>query len=81
MLTPVVCFSCGTSIGHVAELFRKLREKCVREDLDKKHISPEMSAIRLDSNLDMTDLFNILQISQDCCRMHLACTVVMSDVY
>ena len=81
MLTPVVCFSCGTSIGHIAELFRKLREKRVREDLDGKHISPEMSAIRLDSNLDMTDRFNILQISQSCCRTHLASAAVVSDYY
>jgi DNA-directed RNA polymerase subunit N (RpoN/RPB10) len=81
MLTPVVCFGCGTSIGHVAELFRLLRERRIREELKAKHLSPEMSAIPLDSSMDLQDLFDKLQIPTDCCRVHLSSAIVMSDHY
>lgn len=81
MLIPVVCFSCGTSIGHVAEVFRVLREQRVRGDLATARVAPEMSAIRLDADLDLSDVFDKLRISQDCCRTHLNTAMVMSDHY
>ena len=81
MLTPIVCFGCGGSIGEKAELFRQARADQVKAKLAETDTAPEMAAVRQDVYGDCQHLFNILQVHRDCCRTHLATAMVQSDFY
>lgn len=80
MLTPVTCFSCGCPIGDVDDLFRHLRAARVRAALEAQDVAPDAAAsARL--QIDCCDLFGLLGIASDCCRMHLSTAIRFQDVY
>ena len=81
MLTPIVCFGCGGSIGEKAELFRQARADPVKAKLEETNTAAEMAAVRQDVYTDCQALFVALQVFRSCCRTHLSTAMVQSDYY
>jgi DNA-directed RNA polymerase subunit N (RpoN/RPB10) len=83
MLTPIRCKTCGVPIGDVAELFRHMRAKLARAELDKNKAVATKAAIVPDLQIDCSEIFDKLGIPKEryCCRMSLATAMVYSDLY
>lgn len=82
MFTPAVCFTCGSSVGHVSEIFLAIREARLREALAHSAELPEFALSNYRENLDMSDVFEKLQISGcDYCRTVLTTTLQWTDEF
>ncbi len=79
MLVPIVCITCGCPIGDVADLYRVLRAKRVKEVLAKTSRTPFHASG--DLQIDCTDIFDRLKIRSPCCRTHLTTSMVFTDYY
>jgi DNA-directed RNA polymerase subunit N (RpoN/RPB10) len=81
MLVPIQCFSCGLPIGDRADLFRTMREKRVRQILQKRGTIAPQAAIDVGLQVDCSDILDLLGVVEDCCRLHLVSAMEFSDVY
>lgn len=68
MLVPILCFTCGCSIGDKEDLFIHLKN-------EKKEKEPD------NEELDCSDILDILDIKNDCCRMHIITAINFVDYY
>lgn len=69
MLIPIICFTCGCPIGDKEDLFNYLKKEKIKE---KKEIN---------DNLDCSDILNLLDITNDCCKMHFISSMLLVDYY
>lgn len=69
MLIPIVCFTCGCPIGDKEDLFNALKAKKIKE---KKNP---------DDDIDCSDILDLLDIKNDCCRMHFISSMLFTDYY
>lgn len=81
MLVPVACLSCGCQIGHVAAIFRRMREERIKAQLAALDTIPERAAENLRASMDISDLMDKLGIKYDCCRMHLSSNMDWREFY
>jgi DNA-directed RNA polymerase subunit N (RpoN/RPB10) len=72
MLVPIRCVSCGMPIAHVYDVFTTLREEKIKKCLKDNNTIHAKASSNLDIKVDCMDIFEILQIHNACCRMHLA---------
>jgi DNA-directed RNA polymerase subunit N (RpoN/RPB10) len=72
MFCPVLCFSCGRSVGHVHAIFVSMRAKIVRQTLGERATAPGMAAVDPGLQVDCSKIFDKLGINHDCCRKTLA---------
>lgn len=70
MLVPIVCFTCGCPIGDKEDLYNYMKAAKIRENLNK---DPE--------NLDCSEILKILDITNDCCKMHFISSMIFTDYY
>jgi DNA-directed RNA polymerase subunit N (RpoN/RPB10) len=81
MLVPIRCITCGYPIGRVAVLFRQIRAKRVAELLKGRMVIPTQTMIDAQLQIDMSDIFELLGIHLDCCRVHLGTAMDFRDYY
>ena len=81
MLTPVICFTCGCSVGHVEELFRVMRTRKIIKELELRNTIPTHAAIDAGLQIDMSDILDKLNIRYECCRIRLATAMIHKDYY
>lgn len=75
-LVPMLCYECGAPLADVYPAFCAARELC---NAQIKNIHVQRRAIH-DSPVEMNEVLNALQINRNCCRAHLLCTVLPSDL-
>ena len=81
MLTPVRCFTCGSSTGHVAVVFATERRRRAKEALAARNTAPSMAMVDAGLDLACGDLLDRLQIPRDCCRKTLLTAMIYQDHY
>jgi DNA-directed RNA polymerase subunit N (RpoN/RPB10) len=81
MLIPILCFTCGVSLGDKDDLFREMRAERTREVLRARGTSPSQVAVDADLQLDCSDILTALDVRHDCCRAHLVAAMNFSDYY
>lgn len=69
MLIPIVCFTCGCSIGDKEDLYNHLKKEKIKE---KK---------QPDDDVDCSKILEMLDISNDCCKMHFISNMKITDYY
>jgi len=69
MLIPIVCFTCGCPIGDKEDLFNYLKAKKIKE---KK---------KPNDDVDCSDILKLLDIKNDCCKMHFISSMLFTDYY
>lgn len=69
---PVICFACGNYINPYFNLFRFLRAKKLIENTD--------SYIYENTDKDIMDIFEVLGIDNDCCKVFFNTTVLPEDL-
>lgn len=85
MYPYIVCY-CGRSIGDVYDVFCKLRiqkynEAFNKNEASKYDIDPNMLSISEIVDVDLTDVFEQLNIHTDCCRTRLTTQVQFKEYY
>jgi DNA-directed RNA polymerase subunit N (RpoN/RPB10) len=68
MLVPIVCFTCGCPIGDKEDLFNYLKQKEIEKNKDVE-------------NLNCLYIFELLDIKNDCCKMHMLTAMNFVDYY
>lgn len=81
MHTSVLCFSCGTPIGDVADEYHAMLRERVQALQQKTGVLPEKMMEDPSTQIDVQDILDALQIDADCCRTHLCTTVDFRDWY
>lgn len=81
MLTPVVCFTCGCSLGDIAPLYHAVRRARMAARYGPGATSPAQAATdpTLTENV-MGDVLEALRVSK-CCRTRLVTAMIFSDHY
>jgi len=83
MYPYIVCF-CGCSLGDIYDAFKAMRSAKYRKalnDPDFDKIDPAMLAITENVNVDLSDVFEQLCITQDCCMVRLTTQVEFKELY
>ena len=81
MLTPVRCFSCGRSTGHVATIMAAARRKRAKQILAERDTTPTMTMVDAGLQMACGDILDRLKIPLDCCRKTLITTMIFQDYY
>lgn len=81
MLTPVLCFTCGCSIGEFEDIFRQMRGDKVRAILAERGTIATQAAVDSGLQIDCSDILELLGITGDCCRKTLIAAMIFSDYY
>lgn len=83
MLVPVVCFTCGSSLGDKAPLYHYVRRNRMAARYGKPDggTAPVRAAVdpALTENI-MGDVLDALQVTK-CCRTHLVTAMIFDDHY
>jgi DNA-directed RNA polymerase subunit N (RpoN/RPB10) len=81
MLTPIRCFTCGLSLGDIAPIYRRIRQKRMAEKFAAGQVAPTQAAMSagLTENT-MGDILEALGV-QGCCRTHLVTAMDFRDNY
>lgn len=81
MLAPIVCFTCGCSLGDIAPIYNAVRRKrmAARFGTPGGATMPTRAAVdqTLTENI-MGDVLDALRVTK-CCRTHLVTTMIYSD--
>ena len=82
MYPYIVCF-CGRSLGDLYDVFKAMRlakyaEAYAEIDLD---IDPMILAITETIQVDISDIYDQLNIHMDCCKVRLCTQVEFSSIY
>jgi len=83
MLTPVLCMTCGRSVGEYGDVFRRMRQSVVEAELKARGVDPTRMAADAGMRVECGSIFDSLGIGKDrpCCRTTLMCTMIFSDHY
>lgn len=83
MLVPVVCFTCGTSLGDLAPIYHHIRRKrmAARYGSAGATVAPTQAAVdpSLQENI-MKDVLEALRVTK-CCRTRLVTAMIFSEHY
>jgi len=82
MLTPMVCFTCGFSLGDIAPVYHFIRQNRMATHLHGKNASAP-TRVAVDPSLTkniMGDVLDALGV-EDCCRTRLVTAMIFSDHY
>ena len=79
MLPPVVCFGCGCPLNMYAKLFEHVRQARMRAKLGTTR--PRFASVDPESQIDMKDILDQLNISSDCCRTRLTTSMTWQDSF
>lgn len=83
MLTPVRCFTCGSSLGDLAPIYHLIRARRMAERYGApgKGVAPTRAASdpTLTGNL-MGDVLDALHV-EGCCRTRLVTATLLAEVY
>jgi DNA-directed RNA polymerase subunit N (RpoN/RPB10) len=81
MLPPVLCFTCGKSLGDIAPFYHYIRRTRVQRHYDELGVAPtrRIPAPGVEIPL-MADVLDALRVTE-CCKTHLVTTLVFTDYY
>lgn len=65
MLIPIVCFTCGLPLADKEDLFYQLRKK----------------QLETTKSTDFQEILHMLDINNDCCKMHFITAMQFTDYY
>lgn len=83
MLTPIVCFTCGMSIGDKAPIYHYIRRKRMAERYGHPGAATAPTQAAVDPSLTenvMEDILDALQVTK-CCRPRLVTAMIFSEHY
>ena len=80
MLTPIRCFTCAYPLGDIADIFRTLKREKIIKVAEENDIAVNKLFIS-EVEINMEKELDELNITSECCRMHMLTTVYFSDVY
>lgn len=86
MLTPIVCFTCGCSLGDIAPIYNIIRIKRMTKHYGKSDFRDETTApsqVAMDPDLTeniMGDVLDALKVTK-CCRTRLITAMILSEHY
>jgi len=69
MLIPIICFTCGCSLGDKEDLFNYFKSEKIKKMSDP------------DDDFDCNDILELLDITNDCCKMHFITSIKFVDYY
>lgn len=83
MLVPIVCFTCGLSLGDLAPIYRLARAKRMeaRYGTDESRVAPAQAALdpTQEDNM-MVDVLDALRLTK-CCRTRMTSAMDFRDYY
>jgi DNA-directed RNA polymerase subunit N (RpoN/RPB10) len=79
MLTPIRCFTCGRSTGHVTAAFDLALKELSREKLAERGTAPTLAAIDAHLHVSAGPILDRLGIERDCCRKVLLTAMRFSN--
>jgi DNA-directed RNA polymerase subunit N (RpoN/RPB10) len=85
MLVPIVCFTCGVSLGDLAPIYNHIRRKRMIQRYGDPNNGPRTAPTQaavdpsLQENL-MGDVLDALRI-QKCCRTHMVTAMLFTEHY
>ena len=83
MLVPIVCFTCGCSLGDIAPIYHAVRRKrmAARFGQPGGPTAPTQAAVdpTLTENI-MADVLDALRVTK-CCRTRLVTAMIFSEHY
>lgn len=68
MLIPIICFTCGCPIGDKEDLFNYLKAK-------------KIDGNNPNDDIDCSEILKLLDITNDCCKMHFISSMLLTDYY
>lgn len=71
MLVPILCFTCGLPLADKEDIFNELKAEKIKAIKNYTN----------DIELDCSDILNMLDITNDCCRMHMITPLLFDDFY
>ena len=83
MLTPIVCFSCGCSLGDIAPIYHIVRQMRMGPRFAKAPASTTPAQAGVDPTLTeniMGDVLDALRVTK-CCRTRLVTAMIFSEHY
>jgi DNA-directed RNA polymerase subunit N (RpoN/RPB10) len=81
MLTPIICFDCGLSVGDKEDLFRHMRAERVKEALASHGTIAAQAAADAGLQIDCKDILDLLDVHMDCCRARLVSALIFTDLH
>ena len=81
MLVPILCFTCGSAIGDVEDLYLSMRAARVAAALAENDTAAVAASIDPKLQIDCRDILELLNVRFDCCRAHLITCMQFSDLY
>ena len=83
MLVPIVCFTCGDSLGDIAPIYSAVRKARMAEKYGRPGgpTAPTQAAVdpTLTENM-MKDVLDALRVTK-CCRTRLVTAMILSEHY
>jgi DNA-directed RNA polymerase subunit N (RpoN/RPB10) len=86
----VVCYTCGSPIGHLHDAFREMQARKMAEHIKEIHkkvgiddgsqFLVNFASLLPESSADLSDVFDALNIFPECCRAHILTGVSMKDL-
>jgi DNA-directed RNA polymerase subunit N (RpoN/RPB10) len=68
MLIPILCFTCGCPLGDKEDLYNYLKKERINKTKEG-------------DDLDCLDILHLLDIVNDCCKMHFISSMLITDYY
>lgn len=75
------CASCGMPIGDIAAPFSLMRAQKMKDIMAKHKTTQYMMFANKKISIDLTDIFDIFKIKNDCCRAHLSTSIDFYSYY
>ncbi len=69
MLIPIICFTCGCPIGDKEDIFNYMKIERIKQNKN------------INDNIDCSDILELLDINNDCCKMHFISSMIVTDYY
>lgn len=82
MPTPVTCMHCGLPVDDVSAIYKYLlNEKIIKMKLNKSKTLPTNAMLDDSLQIDMSDIWEDLGITEDHCRSTLTTNMDVDDYY
>lgn len=81
MLTPIICFDCGRSVGDKEDLFRYMRAERVKKVLSEHGTIAAQAPADAGLQIDCSDILTDLEVHMDCCRKTLVSALIFADIH